>query len=278
MHGLRDMRHVITSMIRCVWAMDWRGRVMRTCPDAVQDILSVLTMLLKLLVDFRCLGGLIENLARRGWPGGVLIGRTRDFMSWSLNTAIVSRRHICDRCRRCRCRCRHRHGRCRRHGRRRHRHRGNTRIVGFGVGHRDAARSRVETTKGLHRIHGGSQVVRVVAAIRSRGMSKSHGAGVIGLGGSSLPCLGRARSLLAGRVFFGEALLLGLGFPVIVAYAASVGDQSAPKLAEHGPSGDNGNLARSVRVGQNFLVDQVILFGLGGDDLEQGAVLVEEQV
>jgi len=109
-------------------------------------------------------------------------------------------------------------------------------------------------------------------------MSKSHGAGVVGLGCSSLPSLCGARSLLAGGVLLGKALLLCLGFPVVVAYTASVGDESAPKLAEHGPRRHNGDLTRPVRVRQYFLVDQIVLFGLGGDDLEQRPVLVEEQV
>jgi len=82
-------------------------------------------------------------------------------------------------------------------------------------------------------------------------MNKSHGAGVVGLGCSSLPSLCGARSLLAGGVLLGKALLLCLGFPVVVAYTASVGDESAPKLAEHGPRRHNGNLTRPVRVRQH---------------------------
>ena len=130
---------MFTAVVCRAWAIGWRWRIVGSCPDVVQDFLSVLTMLLKLLVDLGRLRGLVENLARRGWPGGILVRGTCDFMSWSLNATVVPRLHIHRRCRRC-CRCRRRRSML---------------VVGFGVGHWDASGCRIETAKGLHRVHGG---------------------------------------------------------------------------------------------------------------------------
>lgn len=73
---------------------------------------------------------------------------------------------------------------------------------------------------------------------------RQRGQGVrMRLGGSSLALLSCARSLLASCILLCETLLPSLGFPVVIADAPPVGDDSAAKLAEHGPCGDNGDLS-----------------------------------
>lgn len=220
-------------------------------PNVIEQVLAVLAMLFKLLVDLGCLSGLVENLARRGWPGCILVWRASHFMSWSLNTAVIPRLHV---------------GRC-------------ALVVRFGARCRYATGCGIEPAKRLQGVHSCPHIVLIVASI-GIWMSKSHGVGVsvVGLCGSCFPGLGGAWPLLPSRVFLGEALLPRLALPVVVAYPAAVGDEPASKLSEHGPCGYNGNLPRPVRVGQDFLVDQIILLCLGGDDLEQGSVLVEEQI
>jgi len=107
---------------------------------------------------------------------------------------------------------------------------------------------------------------------------KRHGAGVVGFRRGCFSRFCGAGPLLARGVFFGEALLTGLALPVVVAHTAAVVDQSTTKLPEHGARGDYGDLARAVRVRQDLLVDQVVLLRLRRNDLEERAVLVEEQV
>lgn len=87
-------------------------------------------------------------------------------------------------------------------------------------------------------------------------------------GGSSLACLSCSRTLLASHIFFCKSLFDSLAFPVIIAHASAVDYDSTAELTEHGTSGNYGNLARAVRVRQDVLRDQIILFGLVGDDFE----------
>lgn len=92
------------------------------------------------------------------------------------------------------------------------------------------------------------------------------------------PGLGRAGALLAGEIGLGEALFAGLGLPVVVSHSSAVHDDSASELSEHGPGRDNCDLPGTVRKRENLLLNEVVLLGLGGNDLEERPVLVEEQV
>lgn len=94
--------------------------------------------------------------------------------------------------------------------------------------------------------------------------------GLSGLGGS--------RSLLSSGIGFGEALLPGLCFPVIVSDSATIFNDAASKLSEHGPGGNNGDLPRSVREGQDLLLDKVILFGLASDNFVERPILIKQEV
>ena len=94
----------------------------------------------------------------------------------------------------------------------------------------------------------------------------------------NLSCLASSRPFLAGHVLFREALLFGFCFPVIIPNAPSVNNDSCPKLSEHGSGGHNRNLTRTIRVRENLLVDQFVLLRLRCYNLEQRAILVEEEV
>jgi hypothetical protein len=109
-------------------------------------------------------------------------------------------------------------------------------------------------------------------------MSKGHGVGVVRFCSSRFPCLCCAWPFLTSSVFFCETLLPGFALPVVVAHPTSVHYQSAPKLPEHGSRRDNSNLTWTVRVRQYLLVDKIVFLGLRSDDLEEGAVLVEQQI
>ena len=107
-------------------------------------------------------------------------------------------------------------------------------------------------------------------------MGKGHGVGVVGFGGGCFSCLCRARSLFSCSIFLGEALFSSLALPVVVAYAPSVDNQPAAKLPEHGAGGHDSDLPGTVRVRKNFLVNKIVLLGLGGNDLVERSILVKE--
>ena len=218
-------------------------------PDVVKILLAALALLLELFVDFSCLSGLVQYLARWGRPGHVLVRYAGHLMSWPLDATIISGLQVG--------------------------------CVALSIGVRayggHATRCRVKTPKWLQGVDCGAEIVLVVPGVGSW-VRKGHGTGVVRLGCSSLPCLCSSRSLLACSVFFGEALLTGFALPVVVAHSSPVDDEPASKLPEHGSRGNNRNLPRAVRVWQYLLVDEVVFLGLRSDDLEQGPVLVEKQV
>lgn len=114
--------------------------------------------------------------------------------------------------------------------------------------------------------------------IHNLGVRVAHQNAVLRCCFRSLSGLGGSRSLLPGGISFGEALLAGLGLPVIVSDAAAVFDDAASKLSEHGAGSNNGNLSRPIRERQDFLLDKVVLFGLARDYLVQRPVLVKQEV
>ena len=77
-----------------------------------------------------------------------------------------------------------------------------------------------------------------------------------------------SRSLLAGKIVLGEALLPGLALPVIIPHSSSVVNDPAAKLTKHGFCRDDGNLTGSVGVRENILPNEFLLFRLRCDDLE----------
>jgi hypothetical protein len=85
-------------------------------------------------------------------------------------------------------------------------------------------------------------------------------------------------SLFAGGILLREALLDGFGLPVVVSHSPPVFDDTAAELTEHGARSHHGNLPRPIRVGQDFAVDKLLLLFDARDDLEQGPILVKEQV
>lgn len=68
------------------------------------------------------------------------------------------------------------------------------------------------------------------------------GVGIARLSCGSLSLLGSSGPLLTRRVLFGEALLPGLGLPVVVPYTSAIEDYPAAELSEHGTRSDNGDL------------------------------------
>ena len=87
--------------------------------------------------------------------------------------------------------------------------------------------------------------------------------------------LSGSRSLLSGGVFFGETLLSGLRFPLIITDFPSVFDQTTAELPKHTSRRDDGYLSRAIRVRQDLLVDQIVLLCLIGNNLVQRPVFVE---
>ena len=82
-----------------------------------------------------------------------------------------------------------------------------------------------------------------------------------GLRSCSLSGFGCSGSLLSSSIFFGKPLLAGFRLPVVIPYATTIFDQSRAKLSKHGSCCDNSNLARPVRVWQDFLLDEVVSRG-----------------
>lgn len=89
-----------------------------------------------------------------------------------------------------------------------------------------------------------------------------------GFGSGGFPSLRCARPLFARSVFFGKSLLAGFCLPVVVPDTTSVFDQPCSELSEHGSCRNNSNLARSVRVRQNLLLNEIVFLLLVGNDLE----------
>jgi hypothetical protein len=191
---------------------------MRPVPDLSQVLLATFALLLQLLVDLGCLGGLVEDFARGRRPGDILVRSTSQLVPWALDAAVVSRLQISRRM-----------------------------LERLSADRGHASGGRVKATERLHRVRCSTEIVGVVTRVGA-GVGKSHGACVRRLGGGCFSRFRSAWSLLSRGVLLCEALLTGLALPVVVAHSSSVVDQSAPKLPEHGPCGDDGNLARAVRV------------------------------
>ena len=95
----------------------------------------------------------------------------------------------------------------------------------------------------------------------------------------SIPCrLCTPRPLLTGQVLFCKTLLPGFGFPIVITNASSVLNDPTAKLAKHGFGCDNRDLPRSVRIRQDLLVDEIILFSLTSNNLVQGPILVKQEI
>lgn len=93
-----------------------------------------------------------------------------------------------------------------------------------------------------------------------------------------LPGFSSPRSLLACRVLFGESLLDGLCHPVIISNSTTVFDDATAKLAKHRTGGDHRYLTRPVGIWQDLLVDQFLLLLRTGNDFEQRAIFVEQEI
>jgi hypothetical protein len=125
------------------------------------------------------------------------------------------------------------------------------------------------------RLRGAGEGSRVIA-VHDLWVRASQQDVVLGL--SRLSGLGCAGALLSSKISLGEALFPGLGFPIVIPNSSTVANNTASKLSEHGPGSDNGDLSRAIRERKNLLLDQIILFGLGCNHLEEGPVLVEQKV
>ena len=126
-------------------------------------------------------------------------------------------------------------------------------------------RHRLERAVGvadIARVVGRQQVGSIVGSLGSGSIARFPGPG----------------TLLPGHVILGEALLSGLGLPVIIAHTPPIDNDAAAKLAKHGTRRDDGNLPRAIRIGQDILRDQIILFNLRRNDLVERPILVEQQV
>lgn len=97
-------------------------------------------------------------------------------------------------------------------------------------------------------------------------------------GARSVSCFCRSRSLFPCQILLGEALFPRLGFPIIVPHAPAVCNHPAAELTEHGFGRDDCNLPRPIRVWEDFLAYQIILFRLGGNNFKQRAVFIEQQI
>ena len=81
-----------------------------------------------------------------------------------------------------------------------------------------------------------------------------------------IPCFGRPGAFVTCHIFFGESLFDCLCLPIIVSDSATSFNDPGSKLTEHGLCSDDSNLPRTVRVGQDFLVNQLVFLLLGSDD------------
>jgi hypothetical protein len=89
-----------------------------------------------------------------------------------------------------------------------------------------------------------------------------------GLCSSSVSSLSGARPLLSRQILLGKSLLPRFAFPIIVTNSPTIHDDTAAKLTEHGSSGYDRNLARSVRVRKDVLLNKIIFFDLTCDNFE----------
>ena len=98
------------------------------------------------------------------------------------------------------------------------------------------------------------------------------------LAGRGRPLFCGAGSLLSRGIVLREALFSSLHLPVIVPHTPPVHDHPTAELSEHAPRSDDRDLSRAVRVGEQLLLDQIVLLGLGCNDLEQRSIFVEQQI
>lgn len=96
--------------------------------------------------------------------------------------------------------------------------------------------------------------------------------------GLLLALLSCSRSFFSSKIILCESLLLSFRFPVIISHSPATDNDSATKLPKHAPGCDNCDLPGTVRIGQQFLSNEVIFFSLRGNDLIQTAILVEKKV
>lgn len=187
---------------------------MRASPDVVEVFLAALALLLELFVDFYCLSSSIQDLAGGRRPGHVLVRYTCHLVSRTLDATVITWLQIS----------------------------GVALDVRFCPYCGHASWSGVEASKWLQWVDYASEIVLGVSGVGSW-VCKGHRIGVVGFRCGCFSRLCCTWSLLASSVFFCEALLSGFAFPVIVPHSASVDNQSASKLAEHGAGSHDGNLS-----------------------------------
>jgi hypothetical protein len=157
-----------------------------------------------LLVIFRCVVGLSEELRWRACLRPVLVGWPGDFLPWPLDVAIISQAHI-----------------------------------GLVWGERDHRKLR-DSWRAQHTrldglrlwvkaiVHGAvaiDDVTMVAKGKGSRGVGFCYCCCI-----SGLCCPG---PLLACKILLGESLLAGLALPVIVPDSPAINNDPATKLSEH---------------------------------------------
>jgi hypothetical protein len=80
------------------------------------------------------------------------------------------------------------------------------------------------------------------------------------------------------EIFFGESLLPGFRFPVVISYTSSVDDNPATKLSEHRSGSDNCDIPGAVGKWQDFLLNQILFLGLGCNNSAQRPVFVQQKI
>lgn len=83
---------------------------------------------------------------------------------------------------------------------------------------------------------------------------------------------------LASRIFLREPLFPSLGLPVVIPHASPAHNHPAPKLPKHTSSRHDSYLPRTVGVWEKFLCNEIIFLCLSSDYLEEGTVLVEQEI
>ena len=243
-----------------------RSTLARLAPELVNVLVPSRPLLTEVAIVVGRLVGLVHDVAGGAALSAVLVGRARDLLTRSGHVAVVPGAEVL------RLDHRQRSGSDQTGGAHLRRERWvqvRRRDAVDDVGMRSGQASRGGSGSGdlVRRRSGSAGGGRCRSRRRRRRSSRR-----------SIASLGRARALLPGEILLGETLLARLALPVVVAHAPAVDDDAAAELAEHRLGRDDGDLARAIRVGQDALVDEVVLLELGRDDLVQRPVLVEEQV
>ena len=222
-----------------------RGR----CGDFLLSIPLILeppmpehTLLVDHLVHVSCVRRLVQDLGARTRLASILVCCGRYLLPWSRNVVIVLQSELIGR-----------------------------------VNHWQRC-NRGWYVAGYHGMESMPLVVQRTVAVDDVLMPESGRSHVEGFRSRGVPCFRGSRSFLPCQILLGEYFLHGLRLPLIVSFPSPVINDSAAKLTEHGFCRNNGNLPGSVGIRQNILADQIVLLRLRGDNLVQGAVLVEEKV